>query len=255
MNGTTADRELVSWLGTPETEPGWCGYKIDSRSDAVWLLHAMYEHDSGATELTYHQQRQHRLAGGLEEPTIIPGIDLDAETIVIGNGLGRSGHPGPDWNRLRWSELATRLDSPAVDEGQYPSYRSLSGAHPNRSWPVRIRPPAEGSLDRESWTTLIDILIAWPPGGADTPCVAYFGPAVSGEFDTGVTVTGTLGDAADLYDHPSGVGSPSNLWAADRSWITWSDWDLCGTKVAGPTDLIEALQAARDLEAVRLDWC
>ncbi|WP_067834592.1 hypothetical protein [Nocardia lijiangensis] len=255
MNWTVADRELVSWLGTPETDLGWCGYEIDPRPDAVWLLHAMYEHDAGATELTYDEQRRQRLAAGLAQPTIIPGLDLEAESVVIGNELGRSEHPGPGWKRLRWTELATRLDEPVVAEGQYPSYRSLSGAHPSGSWPVSIRPPAEGSLDRESWQTLIDVLIGWSPGGADTACVAYFGPAVSGEFDTGVTISGPLGGAAGLYDHPSGVGSPSNMWAADRSWITWSDWDLCATKVAGPTELIEALQAAPDLEAVRLHWC
>ncbi|MBF6469885.1 hypothetical protein IU427_32700 [Nocardia beijingensis] len=120
---------------------------------------------------------------------------------------------------------------------------------------MSIRPPAEGSLDRESWQTLIDVLIGWSPGGADTKCVAYFGPAVSGEFDTGVTLSGSLGGVMELYDHPSGVGSPSNMFAADRSWITWSDWDLCGTKVAGPAELIEAPQTAPELEAVRLHWC
>lgn len=250
-----ADRELVSWLGTPETDLGWCGYKIDSRPDAVWLLNAMYEHESGSAELTYDEERRQRLSAGLEQPMVIAGFDLDAESVVIGNDLGRSEHPGPGWNRLRWTELAARLGESAVVEGQYPSFRSLSGAHSSGSWPVSIRPPAEGSLDRESWQTLIDVLIAWSPGGADTPCVAYFGPAVNDEFDTGVTVSGPLGGAAVLYDHPSGVGSPSNLWAADRSWITWSDWDLCGTKVVGPTELIEALRAAPELEALRLPWC
>ncbi|WP_067899162.1 hypothetical protein [Nocardia vaccinii] len=170
---------------------------------------------------------------------MVPGFDLEANSFVIGNELGRSEHPGAGWKRLRWSELAARLGEPAVAEGRYPGSRSLSGAHAGGSWPVSIRPPSEGSLDRESWQTLIDVLIAWSPDGAGTPCVAYFGPAVSGEFDTGVTVAGSLGSAADLYDHPSDVGSPSNLWAVDRSWITWSDWDLCATKVSGPTELIE----------------
>ncbi|MET9031167.1 hypothetical protein ABZW96_37100 [Nocardia sp. NPDC004168] len=255
MGWNVADRELVSWLGTPETDLGWCGYKIDSRPDAAWLLHAMYEHESGLAKLTYDEEQRQRLAAGLEKPTRIPGFDLEARSCVIGNELGRSADPGSGWKRLRWTELAARLDESVVTEGQYPSFRSLSGAHPSGSWPVSIRPPAEGSLDRESWQTLIDVLIAWCPGGADTQCVAYFGPAVSGEFDTGVTVSGPLGGAGDLYDHPSGVGSPSNMWAADRSWITWSDWDLCGTKVAGPTELIDALQAAPDLEALRLPWC
>ncbi|WP_433664029.1 hypothetical protein ACQPW1_19050 [Nocardia sp. CA-128927] len=255
MNWKVADRELVSWLGTPEIDLGWCGYKVDSRPDAAWLLHAMYERESGTAELTYDDERRQRVAAGVEQPTMIAGFDLEAKSYVIGNELGRSEHPGPGWERLRWTELAARVGESAVAEGQYPTFRSLAGAHPSGSWPVSIRPPAEGSLDRESWRVLIDVLIGWSPGGVNTTCVAYFGPAVSGEYDTGVTVAGRLGDAVDLYDHPRGVGSPSNLWAADRSWITWSDWDLCGTKVAGPVELIEALLAAPDLEAVRLPWC
>lgn len=215
----------------------------------------MYEHESHPAKLTYDEDHRQRLAAGLEKSTISPGFDLEAKSSVIGNPLGRSADPGSGWKRLRWTELADRLGEPAVDEGQYPGFRSLSGAHPGGSWPVTIRPPAEGSLDLESWQTLIDVLISWCPGGTDTPCVAYFCPAVSGEFDTGVTVSGPLGRAVELYDHPDGLGSPSNMWAADRSWITWSDWDLCGTKVAGPTELIDALQATPDLEALRLPWC
>ncbi|MFI6170437.1 hypothetical protein ACIBCN_26895 [Nocardia sp. NPDC051052] len=255
MTWTVADRELVSWLGTPDTDVGWCGYEIDARPDAAWLLHAMYEHESGATELTYDERWQRRLAAGLAQPTAINGVNLDAKASVPGNDLGRSEHPGPGWRRLRWTELAARVGEPVVEEGKYPSFSSLSGARPGGSWRVSIRPPAEGSLDRESWLAMIEVLTAWSPGGVDTPCIAYFGPGASGEFDSGVTVSGPLGDAADLYDHPSGHGSPSNMWAADRSWITWSDWDLCGTKVAGPTELTEALRAAPDLEAVRLPWC
>lgn len=215
----------------------------------------MYERGSDAVELTYDQRWRQRLAEGLERPTFVDGVDLDAGAVLTGAGLGRSEHPGVGWERLRWAELAARLDQPVVIEGDYPSYRSLGGARTSGSWPVSVRPPAEGSLDRESWRALIDVLLAWCRNGSDTPCVAYFGPGVSGEFDTGVTVSGLLGDAVDLYDHPSGAGSPSNMWAADHSWITWSDWDLCGTKVAGPTSLVGALQAAAELEALRLPWC
>ncbi|WP_157117463.1 hypothetical protein [Nocardia vaccinii] len=56
MDWSVADRELVSWPGTPETDLGWCGYKIESRPDAMWLLNAMYERESGSAELTYDQQ-------------------------------------------------------------------------------------------------------------------------------------------------------------------------------------------------------
>ncbi len=56
VDWSVADRELVSWPGTPETDLGWCGYKIESRPDAMWLLNAMYERESGSAELTYDQQ-------------------------------------------------------------------------------------------------------------------------------------------------------------------------------------------------------
>ncbi|MFE2413420.1 hypothetical protein ACFXDE_34300 [Kitasatospora sp. NPDC059408] len=44
-----------------------------------------------------------------------------------------------------------------------------------------------------------------------------------------------------LYDNPEADFSPSNVWAADRSWLLCTDYDLWGTKVAGPPGLVEAL--------------
>ncbi|MEU0544494.1 hypothetical protein ABZ319_31940 [Nocardia sp. NPDC005978] len=255
MSWNIADRALVSWLGTPDTDIGWCGYETASTPDAVWLLHAMYEHDSAPSELTYNDVRQHRLAAGSKEPFSLPGLaEIDARSVEIGSSVGRSRHPGPGWRRLRWAELADRLGEQPVPEGMLPCYRCLPGATTNGSWPVSIRPPAEGSLDRESWHVLLEVLTACSPRGAATPCVAYFGPGASGEFDTGITVSGPLGSAAELYDHPGGQGSPSNLWAADRSWITWSDWDLWGTKVTGPPEVVAAVLGSSELEGLRLSW-
>lgn len=48
--------------------------------------------------------------------------------------------------------------------------------------------------------------------------------------------------------------SPANLWAEDRSWCLCTDYDLWGTKVAGPPSLIEALLSDAEIEAVRLPW-
>jgi hypothetical protein len=67
-------------------------------------------------------------------------------------------------------------------------------------------------------------------------------------------VTGRLEDAPSLYDHPFGRGSPANFWCVDRSWVTWSDWDLWGTKVKGLPVLIDAILGDRHLEAIRLPW-
>ena len=57
---------------------------------------------------------------------------------------------------------------------------------------------------------------------------------------------------AALYDHPSGGGSPANLWPADRTWLTFSDWDLCGTRVAGPPALVAVVEADELFETLRL---
>ncbi|GGX27191.1 hypothetical protein [Streptomyces noursei] len=68
-------------------------------------------------------------------------------------------------------------------------------------------------------------------------------------------LTGRLGDAHDLYDHPDlRAYSPSNICPVDRTWVTCTDFDLHGTKAAGPTPLVEALVDSPGLEALRLPW-
>ena len=65
---------------------------------------------------------------------------------------------------------------------------------------------------------------------------------------------GHLGDAGFLYYNPETGFSPSNLWAENHSWCLCTDYDLWGSKVAGPPALIEALLSDPELEAVRLPW-
>lgn len=89
------------------------------------------------------------------------------------------------------------------------------------------------------------------PASPDTSCC----PAVRGflDLETLVVRAGRLGDAEALYDHPEVDFSPSNLWPVDRSRCLATDYDLWGTKVAGPTALIETLLSDPELEAVQLD--
>ncbi|CAM5306844.1 hypothetical protein [Streptomyces atroolivaceus] len=65
---------------------------------------------------------------------------------------------------------------------------------------------------------------------------------------------GRLGDTGLLYDQSDADFSPSNLWAADRSWVLCTDYDLWATKVAGSPALITALLNDSEIEAVRLPW-
>ncbi|MFJ8623774.1 hypothetical protein ACIRD3_13140 [Kitasatospora sp. NPDC093550] len=235
-------------------EDGTLGFMPPGLPDAGWVLHAMYEHERGPGEVSYDEERRARLADGRARPRVLAGVDLDAVGVVTGGGLGRAEHPGPGWRRLRWAELAERSGDPVVAEGTLPCLHCFPSVKKNGSWPRGIVPPAEGSLDRETWNRLVAVLTAYSPDGPDTRCLAFYNPLMMGEFDHHHVRAGRLGDAELLYDTDDADFSPSNLWAADRSWVLCTDYDLWGTKVAGPPDLVRALLDDPELEVLRLPW-
>ncbi|WP_411126395.1 hypothetical protein [Streptomyces sp. x-19] len=244
----------TDWLVELCEEDGITGFPPPGMPDAAWVLNAMYEHEQGPGTVSHHEVHQARLADGSIEPATFGGIDFEVGT-VTGGDLGRAEHPGPGWRRLRWAELARRTGDPIVREGHWPSFRSApDGRTEDGSWPVGIEPPTEGSLDRESWNRLIEILREHSPAGPDTRCCAYYNPLVMGDFDHLHVRSGRLRDARALYDIDEVEFSPSNLWPEDRSWIVYTDYDLWGTKVVGPTALIDALVDDAEIEAVRLPW-
>ncbi|MEU6665172.1 hypothetical protein [Streptomyces sp. NPDC046727] len=261
----TRDPTTARWpLASPRTADwlhelagdGITGFMPPPLPDAAWVLNAMYEHEQAPAGLTYDEYRRARVADGGVERTVLAGIDLTELGTATGGGLGRSGHPGPGWRRLRWAELAARTGDPLVPEGLLPSYRCFPSVKRGGSWPVALDPPTEGSLDRESWNRLVEILTEHSPAGPDTRCLAYYNPLLLGavDFENPHVRSGRLGDARMLYDNPEADFSPSNLWAEDRSWVLCTDYDLWATKVAGPAALVEALLRDPEIEAVRLPW-
>lgn len=235
---------------------GHTGFMPPALPDAAWVLNAMYEHEQGPAEVSYHEYHQARLMDGGIQPDIVAGVGLEALGIVTGGGLGRAEHPGLGWRRLRWAELAQRTGDPIVPDGLLPSYRCFPSVKSEGSWPLGVDPPTEGSLDRETWNRLTAILSEHSFAGPDTPCLAYYNPLLLGatDFDNLHVRAGRLGDATTLYDNPEVGFSPSNLWAEDRLWVLCTDYDLWATKVAGPPALIEALLNDTEIEAVRLPW-
>jgi hypothetical protein len=253
------------WPMAPSAETDWLeelagcgvlGFLPPAHPDAAWVLNAMYEHPQAPADVSYDDVHRARLADGTTAPFTLAGIDWSTVGTATGGGLGRAEHPGPGWERLRWSELSRRTGDPIVPEGLLPSYRCFPSARTEGSWPLSFAPPTEGSLDRPTWDRLVDVLIDHSPAGPDTRCLAYYNPLMLPDVDVDNlhVRSGSLGDAKALYDNPEVDYSPSNLWAADRSWIVGTDYDLWATKVAGPTPLIEALLTDPDLEAVRLPW-
>ncbi|MGW6582985.1 hypothetical protein ACWF76_27015 [Streptomyces globisporus] len=247
--------EAADWL-LELCGDGITGFMPPAMPDAVWVLNAMYEHKQGPADVSYHEYHQARLADGSVQPHVVGGIDFDAVGIATGGGLGRSQHPGPGWRRLRWAELARRTGDPVVPDGLMPSYLCFPTAKKQGSWPLGMVPPTEGSLDRETWNRLIAILTQFSPAGPDTRCLAYYTPMTLGaiDLDNRHARAGRIGDAEILYGRSEADFSPSNLWAEDRSWVLCTDYDLWGTKVAGPPALINALLNDMEIEAVRLPW-
>ncbi|MDK1475450.1 hypothetical protein QNO07_18840 [Streptomyces sp. 549] len=213
----------TDWLAELASDDGFTGYEAPGRPDSAWVLGGMYERGATARDSVNHSQ-------------------------------SRDEHPGPGWKRLRWAELAARIGDPVVPQGLYPCFRCFPSAKGAGIRPGSVEWPAEGSLDRPTWDQLIRFLTAHSPQGADTPCLAYYNPIVVRDFENGHVRSGSLGDAQALFDHPDILYTPSNLWAADRSWVVCTDYDSWGTKVCGPRPLVEALLADIELEAVRLPW-
>ncbi|MFG2621335.1 hypothetical protein ACGFXC_27340 [Streptomyces sp. NPDC048507] len=219
-----ASASETDWLAELAQDEGLTGYEAPGRPDAAWVLGGMYERGAAAEDSVNHSQ-------------------------------SRDEHPGPGWQRLRWAELAAGVGDPVVPQGLYPCCRCFPSA--KKGADIRrgtIEWPAEGSLDRPTWDQLIRFLTEHSPQGADTPCLAYYNPIIVRDFEIGHVRSGRLGDARALFDHPDILYTPSNLWAANRSWVVCTDYDLWATKVCGPRPLVEALLADTEIEAVRLPW-
>ena len=63
---------------------------------------------------------------------------------------------------------------------------------------------------------------------------------------------GRIGGLSALLESDDVAGTPSNIWPTDRSWLVYTDYDLCGTKVSGSAYLIERLAGDLQLETIRL---
>jgi hypothetical protein len=242
--------EALSWVRAASKDGDeWVGFNAAGWSASAWILHAMYECDELPESLTHDDEHRIELAAGVIKPVQIGNVNLDDFTRVTGAPLGQSSSPGRGWRRLAWAELTARLGVDPFAAWPLPCHRSF----PYRSWPSNIRPPAEGTLDREQLERLCAHLTE--SSDADSECYAFVARLPSGRVDDrqdGLLVyRGTLPEVLALYDDGQ-VGGPSNLWAADRSWFTYTHWDLWGTKVSGGDELVGTLFVDGELEVVEL---
>jgi hypothetical protein len=252
---------LLEWLAGKD--PNGTGYDQVGWEDSVWVLHAMFERD-GLPDDSHLDWRLQARDEGIADPTRLGSVDIAAELKEL---RGRAGSvlsgpvdggfiptgiplgfvrtpPQPPWHRLRWSEFAVReglvlgSDWPAIP--WFPE-----------SFPVRILPPPESSLDEASLVALIRLLTTH--SGRTTGCVAYYSAVSTFGDDTSTFMfTGELGEVPTLLaDGHAMRDTPTNLWPDDRSWFVYTDSDLMATKVSGPARLIAAIIADPTLETMR----
>jgi hypothetical protein len=251
-----ADGGEVAWLAERDPD-SITGFDIErGKPGSLWILNAMYEQEAPTVGETHDERHKRMLASGEVEPWRVGDwVETDSPRLTAtGGGLGWEGHPGAGWRRLRWRELAERVGDPVVPMHmkpayRYPSYQAFPSVKRNGSWPTSIQPPTEGSLDRESFHALVEVLLAF--SGPETEVFAHWSPWIARDFDVFEVYRGLLRDAEslELLDYQ---GSPSNIWPADRSWLVYTDWDLWGTKVSGPPKLLSMIEASDFLETVRL---
>ncbi|CAM3308437.1 hypothetical protein [Stackebrandtia soli] len=246
---TVGDGAEIDWL-VELTGPEVTGFDPGGTPDGLWILNAMYENETPSAR-THHERHRADLADGTTEPWRFGSYDErdHPELIVPGGGLGWSAHPGAGWRRLLWSELAERIGDPIVPPGLYPSYRAFPSVRRDGSWPESILPPTEGSMDRDSFRRLATVLARFDD--PRTTVFAHYCPCVTGEYDEYRVYRGRLGDL-DALEELNGEFGPSNLWPADRAWLTYTDYDLWGTKVSGPPELLRLIDQDDVLETVRL---
>ncbi|WP_432188071.1 hypothetical protein [Streptomyces sp. Tue6028] len=92
-----ASASETDWLGELTQDDGLTGYEAPGRPDAAWVLGGMYERGETTGD-------------------------------SVNDAQSRDEHPGPGWERLRWTELAARIGDPVVPQGLYPCFRCFPSA-------------------------------------------------------------------------------------------------------------------------------
>ena len=155
----------------------------------------------------------------------------------------------PQSRRVRWRELADRLD--VAFTGTERDLRFLA-ASPKRALLDYVDPPPEGSLDGENLQRLVDLLLRH---SGDVPVTAYYCVLAMAHWQGPAVFDGWLSEVPSLYEdaalrHPA---TPQNWWPADHSWLVYTDWDLSTTTICAPLTLVEPLLADPVLECSRVD--
>ncbi|WP_156937552.1 hypothetical protein [Haloglycomyces albus] len=202
----------------------------------------MYENPEAASSITHDDAERQESAER--------GMDTNSSLITTGVGGGWMGYYDPPWQRLRWEELSARTGDPIVPPDYPPCRRAFPSATTNGAWPISIDLPLEGSIDEPTFVRLSEVLneLYYP----EQTVYVHYCELQFMEFDEPYVLRGTLKDLTKLTDGPA-MSSPHNMWPDDRSWVTYTDFDLWGTKIVGTPELEKALESDPEFETIRIE--
>lgn len=232
-------------------ECGDTGFDLRSFPASTWLIHAMYEKDMDSP-ISHDDLEKRQIALGLIAPSAIDGVDLSAVTTSTGVALGWTKAPPAPYRRIRWRDYATRNSLPILVEGQWPGHRGFRPGDAGDNWRENVVPPAEGSIDEESWLELVSVLVAHSRLGASTRCTAFYTPWTLSPDRSPFLMSGALGNAGALLQNPASIGSPQNFWPDGLDWFVYTDYDLQASRISGSVELIEALLRNANLDCQNL---
>lgn len=245
----TSDASLLSWLRERTDQVNLTGLDVSGWSAETWVLHAMYERSDLRADLTRDDVFRLRLSRRDHPEVAVDDRDVDALFDLWQQEYDWRARPGPEWSRVPWAELASRLGLALGRPALPPGAEWFASSR----FPARLQGPVEGSLDVASLDGLVRCLAEHESLGLDAACVALYSPLGSNEFDEIVLFEGPVGSLPSLVDPSQGRHSmPNNFWAKDHSWFVYTDVDLWATKVSGPESLIARLRVDPTLET--LSW-
>ena len=149
----------------------------------------------------------------------------------------------PTGPRVRWEEIAEKHG--LVFHPELTCY-SLRQAFQDGSMPRHLLGPDEGSLDRPTSASLVEVLKSYQPSER---CFFYYDMIATHQIEP-LLFEGDVQDVLDSFALDNVYGTPTYWWPESRSWCVCTDWDLTFTLIGGPEDLIRVVLKSDELEAL-----